>query len=362
METLTVDLKENSYKIHIGHGIIHDIHEIEQDLQYKHRSLAIISDEGVAKNQKDFLDALFKECPRLILPAGECSKSIQTLEEVYEFLADQKLDRKSVLFAVGGGVIGDLTGFAAATFMRGIDFYQIPTTLLGMIDSSIGGKTGINLKEGKNMVGAFHQPKAIFIDIDCLNTLPKKQFTAGMAEIIKYGLLGDKELFEYLEKDSVVTSTSESLPNIIKKSCAIKAAIVSSDEKDITGRRAILNLGHTFAHAIENVAGYGEYLHGEAVAIGLICAARLSEILGHLDEDNLKRIKTTIEKYDLPTQLKKPLPINELIETMRHDKKTIAGELNFIVMKKIGEAQEHKRIDEKWLHVILREVGASAES
>jgi len=358
METVPVSLNENSYEILIGYGLIQEIQKLQQDLQYQHRRSVIVTDNNVAEHQKTFLDSLFKEVPRHPIPAGEENKNIDTLSKIYDFLAESKLSRAGALFAFGGGVVGDIAGFAAATYMRGIDFYQIPTTLLAMVDSSIGGKSAINLKAGKNLVGAFHQPKKVFIDLNCLKSLPQREFASGMAEIIKHALIADEGLCSVIESNKPFSPEDKELLPIIKKSCEIKAKIVCEDERDVSGRRALLNLGHTFAHAIEAVAGYDKYSHGEAVAIGLVMAARLSEILGYISEEELARIRSCIEKYGLPTKLRSPLKIKSLIDRMRYDKKSAAGELTFIIIEKPGKATVINDVDEKWVNLILKESGA----
>ncbi|HRJ48461.1 MAG TPA: 3-dehydroquinate synthase family protein, partial [Opitutaceae bacterium] len=260
--------------------------------------MAVLTDAHLRAVQGKALGEMFGEAPMLAVEAGENAKSITTLGRVLEFLAEQRLDRGGVLFAVGGGVIGDLGGFAAASYLRGIGFYQVPTTLLAMVDSSVGGKTGINLDAGKNLAGAFHQPRGVFIATDLLRTLPAREFAAGMAEVIKYGLLGDAELFAQLER-RLLTVDSPGLAEVIRRCCALKARIVEADERELAqeGGRALLNLGHTFGHAIEQVAGYGTYLHGEAVAIGLNAAAQLSVKLGALPPADAPRIEAVLAAH-----------------------------------------------------------------
>jgi 3-dehydroquinate synthase len=263
------------------------------------------------------------------------------------------------LFAVGGGVIGDLGGFVAASYLRGIDFFQIPTTLLSMVDSSVGGKTGINLKAGKNLVGAFHQPKAVFIATGMLATLPPREFAAGMAEVIKAGLLGDAALFDQLERAPLTVASAE-LAEAIRTCCALKARIVEADERELAkeGGRALLNLGHTFGHAIEQVTGYGVYLHGEAVAVGLAGAARLSARLGFLNETEVSRIERVLTAHALPTRLREPLPLGKLMATMARDKKVRDGLPRFVVLKKLGEAATQAGIAPALVETVWRELGA----
>lgn len=357
MPTIHLELEDKSYNILIGTDIRKDIQKTLQELEYKKHSILIVTDQNIEKTYKSFLNDIFGITPRFVIPAGETNKSIKTLEACYEFLVSNHIERSSVIFAIGGGVVGDLAGFVAATYMRGIEYYQIPTSLLAMVDSSVGGKTSVNLESGKNLVGAFYQPKGVFIDTDFLKTLPPREFISGMAEVIKCALIADKELFEYLESAPVLTPKSPEVVGIIEKCCRIKAGIVKDDEKELKGKRVLLNLGHTFGHAIEQATGYGEYLHGEAVSIGLVMAARLSELLGYIDEPQVKRIKTLIEKYGLPTTLKKPINIEKLSKAIHRDKKIEAGVLHFIVLDEIGEAHENKQVKENLLHVLWLEVG-----
>lgn len=360
MALIPVELGDRSYKILIGANFRHEIQKVLEGLVDKKRYVVVITDENIASAQRVFFEETFDryECPRVMLIPGEKHKSIRALEESYNSLADHGVDRTSVIFAVGGGVVGDVGGFIASTYMRGIDYYQIPTTFLAMIDSSIGGKTGINLRAGKNLVGSFYQPKGVLIDTDFLKTLPAREFGSGMAEVIKYALLADEDFFNELEKNDPVSANSPQIISLIQKACQIKVGIIQEDERDQKGKRALLNLGHTFGHAIEAAAGYGEYLHGEAVSIGLIMAARLSELLGYLGERELMRIKSVVEKYGLPTKLKTPISIFKLNEAMHHDKKIETGRLHFVLLKAIGEAYKDKNINKELLYPLWREMGA----
>jgi 3-dehydroquinate synthase len=330
-----------------------------QGFNTKGGRIAVLTDTQVQAAQSGALREMFGEVATFAAEPGESAKSISTLGRVLEFLAEQRLDRGGVLFAVGGGVIGDLGGFAAATYLRGIDFYQVPTTLLAMVDSSVGGKTGINLAAGKNLAGAFHQPRGVFIATDLLRTLPPREFAAGMAEVIKYGLLGDAELFALLESHPLSVHSPE-LADVIRTCCAIKARIVEADERELAkdGGRALLNLGHTFAHAIEQVAGYGHYLHGEAVAIGLGAAARLSAKLGSVSTAEVARIEAVLQAHALPVRLKEPLPLNALLAAMARDKKVRAGLPRFVVLNKIGEAATRDGVEQSLAEDCFREVGA----
>jgi len=353
-ETLQVELAERSYPIHFSGS--HDLLKAEvHKLREAGRSVRAISDARVLDAQPDYLpQAGFADSEILSLPPGETSKSVDSFSQALSYLAGQACNRDCALFAFGGGVIGDLAGYVAASYLRGVDFYQIPTTLLSMVDSSVGGKTGINLPEGKNLVGAFWQPRAVYIETALLQSLPPREFAAGMAEVIKYGMLADAELLGHLEAYAGLNPDAPELPDVVRRCCAIKARIVADDEKETagTGGRALLNLGHTFAHAIENVAGYGEYLHGEAVAIGLVLATRLSVELGLLRTKEIERVETLLAAYQLPTRLRKPLETDQLMLAMQRDKKTRGGKLRFVSMKALGEAITSDEVDPKLIEEI----------
>lgn len=359
-EIVTVNLRERSYPITLGRGLQRDVRaEVDRRLRAGGR-IAVLTDANVAGRQCEALAAMFGEAPGCTIEAGEGAKSIDGLGRVLEFLASHRVDRTGALFAVGGGVVGDLGGFAAASYLRGIDFIQVPTTLLAMVDSSVGGKTGINLAAGKNLAGAFHQPRGVFIDTDFLATLPPREFAAGMAEVIKYGLLGDAVLFAQLEHGPL-TATSADLPDVIRRCCALKARIVESDERELAaeGGRALLNLGHTFGHAIEQVAGYGTYLHGEAIAIGLCAAAQLSEKLGLVSALDAARVATVVAAHALPIRLRAPLSVKSLMSAATQDKKNRAGVPRFVVLRKIGEAATRSDgITPALVEACFREVGA----
>ncbi len=360
VDTLTVSLGNRSYPIHVGRSLAALIAgQVEKDLS-EGRKVAVITDASVAAAQAGFLQAAFGDVPVLSLPSGESTKAFSQLEKCCDFLAESGLDRSGRVFAVGGGVIGDLAGFAAASFFRGIGFYQVPTTLLAMVDSSVGGKTGINLTCGKNLVGAFHQPLAVFADLDTLKTLPPREFSAGMAEVIKHGLLADVELFDDLVALERLTPESPEMGPIVRRNCAIKAGVVSADEKEQSkiGGRALLNLGHTFGHAIEAVAGYGSYLHGEAIAIGLVLACRFSVDLGLVDASVPEQAAALIRKYDLPVELAQPLSLNKLLAAARKDKKARAGKLRYVAIKQIGNAITVEDVDEQQVVPLWKGVGA----
>lgn len=358
--SVKVELGDRSYNIWIGRDAGLGVLETAQALVADDRRCAFVVDAGFGDKQASFVSNMRDVAPVLELPAGETTKSLPEIGRVYDFLAEHRLDRSSCLFAVGGGVIGDLGGFAAASYLRGIDFYQVPTTLLSMVDSSVGGKTGINIAAGKNLVGAFFQPQGVFSSTGFLTTLPKRDFNSGMAEIIKHGMLYDLALFERLEALDVLHAEHEALPGIIKRNCEIKAAVVKADEKEqaASGGRALLNLGHTFGHAIENIAGYGEYMHGEAIGIGLVMAGELSRCLGDLTEVDVERISTLVGRY-LPTRLETPLAAGDLITAMQRDKKVHRGTLRFVGMKSIGQAYTIPAVESGRVHEVLCKYGAS---
>lgn len=363
LESLEVSLGERSYPIHIGRDLGEALRgRIEED-RAEGRQLAVITDANVSRQQGEFLHAVFGELPVLVLPAGESTKAFKHLENCCNFLAEVGIDRGGRLFAVGGGVIGDLAGFAAASFFRGIGFYQVPTTLLAMVDSSVGGKTGINLAAGKNLVGAFHQPLSVYADVDSLLTLPAREFNAGMAEVIKHGLLADRELFVTLESGGRLTAASDGLAGVVRRNCAIKSGVVSADEREESARggRALLNLGHTFGHAIEAVAGYGTYLHGEAISIGLVLACRLSERLGKVPASVPERAAALLARYDLPVELRTPLPVEQLLAAARKDKKSRAGRLRYVALEEIGRAFTVEGVTEEMISELWVGGGASSK-
>lgn len=358
-DTLAVNLNERSYEISIAQEQSAALREIVTQLRAAGRNIVVITDVNLAKHQPDFLEQAVGDAPRLVFEAGESTKSLESLGLAWDFLAAQRVDRSGVVIAVGGGVIGDLAGFVAASWLRGVDFYQVPTTLLAMVDSSVGGKTGINLAAGKNLVGAFHQPRGVFIATGLLNSLPPREFAAGMAEVIKYGLLGDAALFARLEK-SPLTVDSADLPQVIKRCCAIKAGIVQADERETAkeGGRALLNLGHTFGHAIEQVSGYGVYLHGEAVAIGLVAAAQLSQKLGHVSQSDAARIETVLQAHHLPVRLRESLAVGELMAAAARDKKVRAGLPRFVIMQALGTAVTRDGIEPALVRDCFAGIGA----
>lgn len=363
--SLRVNLGERSYDLFFGSGLMTQARAALDAARAAGKKVALVTDANLAAAQGAALDSLAGpegsegSLARLVVPAGEGTKCLREYGRVLDFLAANRLDRGSLLVAAGGGVIGDLAGFAAASYLRGIPFIQIPTTLLAMVDSSVGGKTGINLDAGKNLVGAFHQPHSVYIDTALLATLPPREFAAGMAEVIKYGLLGDAELFARLER-APLTLASDDLAAVVRRCCALKARVVEADERETAaeGGRALLNLGHTFGHAVEQVTGYGAYLHGEAVAVGLCAAARLSRKLGYIGAAEVARVDAVVAAHALPTRLREPLPLAPLMAAMARDKKVRAGGLRFVVLKSLGDSATQGGIDPALAEASFREVGA----
>ena len=289
---------------------------------------------------------------------GEAEKNLQVYQQTMDFLLAARHNRSTCLIALGGGVVGDLCGFVAATFQRGVDFVQIPTTLLAQVDSSVGGKTAVNHPQGKNMIGAFHQPLAVLADTATLGTLPSREYAAGLAEVVKYGVIEDAAFFEFLEQhsDDLLAKDGAVLSQVILRCCAIKAEVVSADERE-SGRRAILNYGHTFGHGIEKLCGYGQWLHGEAVAIGMVMAARLSVAVAGLDESVVMRLTALLRRLGLPTALdqasRKVATIEAMMDVMGLDKKVVDGRLRFIVASQLGQVQVRDDIDAAVLRNVL---------
>ena len=340
MRTLTVDIKDQPYPIHIGAGLLDRADLITPHLAQKR--VAIVTNTTVgplySARLRAALAAFGVESFEIVLPDGEIHKNWQTLTQIFDQLIEKRCERKTTLIALGGGVVGDMTGFAAATYQRGVPYIQIPTTLLAQVDSAVGGKTAINHPQGKNMIGAFYQPKLVLADTELLNTLPKREFSAGMAEVIKYGLIRDLPFFEWLEGniEKIMARDRDALVHAIYESCRNKAEVVADDEKE-TGIRAILNFGHTFGHAIETATNYREYLHGEAVAIGVVLAAELSRGLGYLSVHDCERIKKVLAAVRLPIDAPN-LGVDKFLELMSADKKVDAGKIHFVLLHRIGGA------------------------
>jgi 3-dehydroquinate synthase len=341
METLRVSLGERSYQIHVGPGLLAQAGALLAPMLPQPR-VVILTNPVVAAHWLVPLRASLSTAgiasESIVVPDGEAFKSWSTLHDVLTRLLEQKAERATTLIALGGGVVGDLTGFAAAIYQRGIPFVQVPTTLLAQVDSSVGGKTGINHPLGKNMIGAFHQPRAVLIDTDCLTTLPDRELAAGLAEVIKTAAIRDRVFFEWLEENVERLTAREpaALVQAVTQSCRVKAAVVAADERE-RGERALLNFGHTFGHAIETGVGYGEWLHGEAVAAGMVLAARLSERMGFIAGAEVRRLRTLLERARLPVEAPR-LGADRYLELMRHDKKVASGKIRFVLLRGIGDA------------------------
>lgn len=342
MEKIRVELGERSYDIHVGSDMSGRLAETIKDFQFSR--VALISNPTVYGLYGGTLLKSLEESglavSSVIIPDGEGYKDLLWAYYIYGELLKRKLDRASAIIALGGGVVGDIAGFVASTYMRGISLVQAPTTLLAQVDSSVGGKTGVNHPLGKNMIGAFYQPRLVWTDVNTLRTLPKSEFLAGMAEVIKYGVIWDEGLFRFLEenRNKILELEKNALTHIIKRSCEIKADVVSKDERE-GGLRAVLNYGHTIGHAIETVTGYTTYIHGESVAIGMYIAARLAFLLGMMDKGAVERIRSLIVSYELPAEVPSDLKPEELFSSMQLDKKSVAGKLRFVLPEKIGSVK-----------------------
>lgn len=340
METLTVALGERSYPIHVGRALLGSAQLFLPHL--RQAKAAIVTNTTVAalylRRVAEPLQRAGVEVVEIVLPDGEQFKDWPTLNLIFDALLQRRCERSTTLIALGGGVVGDITGFAAACYQRGIPFIQVPTTLLAQVDSSVGGKTAINHPSGKNMIGAFYQPKMVLADTDTLNTLPDRELSAGLAEVIKYGLIRDLPFLEWLELNigRLLAREPQALAEAICRSCINKAQVVAADERE-AGERALLNLGHTFGHAIETGVGYGEWLHGEAVAAGIMMAAQLSARLEWLGTDEVKRIERLLLRAALPAY-GPPLPVDRYLDLMQHDKKVQNGKLRLVLLKGLGEA------------------------
>lgn len=339
LQKVDVKLKEKSYPIYIGENLFADTELFTQHVLSK--QVMIATDETVALLYLSLIEKMFsdKQCNTIILPNGEAYKTMVQLNLILDALAENHCHRDTTIVALGGGVVGDTAGFAAACYQRGIPFIQIPTTLLAQVDASIGGKTSVNHSMGKNLIGAFHQPKAVFINIDTLTTLPEREFNAGIAEIIKAGLIKDATFFKLLENNmpKLLQRDTNFVISIIKRACEIKRDIVIADEKELTGVREVLNFGHTFAHAIEKMIGYGKWLHGEVVATGLVLATTLSQHKGWIKEDDVARVEKLLQSIPLPTQLPSNIKYDTLIAAMMMDKKIVANRLRLVLLKGIGQ-------------------------
>ena len=355
MSTLRLDLPGGGYPIHVGAGLLGSTDLLRAPVSGDR--VAIVTNEIVAPLYLARLtEALASFDPAVvILPDGETQKALDTIDRVVGQLLQARCDRATTIFALGGGVVGDITGFAAAVYQRGVPFVQVPTTLLSQVDSSVGGKTGVNHALGKNMIGCFYQPKAVIIDTATLATLPDRELSAGLAEIIKYGAIGNREFLGWLEQnmEALMRRDPRALAHAIETSCRDKARVVMADERE-AGVRALLNFGHTFGHAIEGAMGYGRWLHGEAVAVGMLMAARLSERLGWLPADEGERLRALIERAHLPLAPPAIAP-QRFLELMAVDKKATRGRTRFVLLRALGEAFLTDDVPEDALMALLSE-------
>ena len=341
MHSLHVDLGDRSYPILIGSGLLKKSTYLQKSI--RGRQVLVVTNETIAPLYLEtLLESLsgFDKVDTVQLPDGEAFKTLDTVNRIFDTLLTARHDRSTTIVALGGGVIGDMSGFAAACYQRGVDFVQVPTTLLSQVDSSVGGKTGVNHPLGKNMIGAFYQPQLVLIDIDTLNTLPDRELSAGIAEVIKYGMICDAEFFQWLEQnmDALLARDPQALAYAVERSCADKAAVVAEDERE-SGRRAILNFGHTFGHAIEAVQGYGNWLHGEAVAAGMVMAAELSRLRGWIGQQEVDRLRVLLSKASMPQQSPADMTVDDYLQAMSVDKKVQDGKLRLVLLAALGDAQ-----------------------
>jgi 3-dehydroquinate synthase len=356
MQTLHVDLADRSYPIWIGQGLLNTgaylLHPYISGQQ-----VLIVSNPTVAAHylaQTQQLLSAAKQLDVCLLPDGEAYKTLDNINAIISVLLEKQHHRRTHLVALGGGVTGDMTGFAAACYQRGVPFLQIPTTLLSQVDSSVGGKTGVNHALGKNMIGAFHQPSAVLMDVDVLKTLPRRELVAGLAEVIKYGLMADADFFVWLEQhaDDLLALQSAALIHAIYRSCAIKAQVVSRDERE-SNVRATLNFGHTFGHALETLLGYGHWLHGEAVGLGMLMAVDLSARMGWVEVALVSRLENLLDRLQLPRFFSRNISVSEMLQSMQLDKKNQNGKLRLVLLKNLGEAVVTDDFDDSLLDLVL---------
>ena len=359
LQTVHVDLGSRSYQIAIGEQILAQTADITKSwfrcLAGETLKCLIVTDTNVLQPHANAVRERLAKAGATVkvvcVKAGEGSKSLQETSELYDELVEFQADRQTIVIAVGGGVVGDLAGFVAATYARGLRFLQVPTTLLAMVDSSVGGKTGINHPTGKNLIGAFHQPVGVLIDTAAMTTLPDREYRSGMAEVVKYGVIMDEHFFEYLERHTKELNQRKPdvVAHVVRRSCELKAEVVRQDERETSGVRAILNYGHTYAHAFEALAGYGKLLHGEAVAMGMICGSRLALALNRISDDEMHRQKQLLTQLHLPTFVPADLLAqkDKIIDRMLLDKKTVSGDLKFVLPDRIGHVDTIGGISQK---------------
>ena len=351
MEKVLVDLGAASYEIFIGEKILGGVKNF-------------VTGKALLVTQKNILDVCAEKFPWevALIPDGETSKSLSEAEKLFTRMIEAGLDRKSVVIALGGGVVGDLAGFAAATFMRGINLIQIPTTLLAQVDSSVGGKTAVNHALGKNLIGAFHQPRAVFIDLKFLEHLPEREIKSGLGEVVKYGVISDEKFFSFLEDNAekILQRDLKTLAHVVKRSCEIKAAVVAADERE-AGLRRILNFGHTMAHAIEEQTAYKKFRHGEAVAVGMVAAARISHALGKTSAENVRRLENLLRRFDMQTTCA-GLDADKLYAVTFRDKKTVGGVVNWVLMKNFGDVEICREVSASVVKKVFGELCAAENS
>lgn len=358
MHTVRVDLGPRSYDIALSTADPHGVGPFARRCLPRSRLALVVCDEHTRPHGRGVEAALQAAdfTTRLgVVPAGEASKSLSYAASLYDALYDSAADRQTAVVAVGGGVVGDLAGFAAATYNRGLPLLMVPTTLLAMVDSSVGGKVGVNHPKGKNLIGAFHQPAGVWIDTGFLTTLPEREFLSGLAEVVKYGVILDAEFFASLESNAAAVRAREPsvLVPVIARCCRLKADVVEKDEREETGLRAVLNYGHTFAHAFETVGGYGGWLHGEAVAAGMVCASRLAERHGLIGPELTDRQRKLLDAFGLPTAPNPAWPIDDMVGVMRRDKKATGGRMRFILPKTLGAVALYDDVPESLVREVL---------
>jgi 3-dehydroquinate synthase len=354
MDTINLDLGSRSYPIYIGRGLLGDPDLLPSMIAGE--QVFIVTNETVAPLYREKVEAILKDfqVDGIDLPDGEEFKNLEILNTIFTALLKRRYDRSATLVALGGGVVGDTAGFAAASYLRGIGLIQVPTSLLAQVDSSVGGKTAVNHPAGKNMIGAFYQPNGVVVDLDTLATLPRREYLSGLGEVIKHGCLWDEEFFQWLEThiESILKLESEKLAYLVRRNCEIKSEVVAADETE-SGIRTLLNLGHTFGHAIETVIGYGQWLHGEAVAVGMIMAADLSARLGMLEVGACRRVKQLVERAGLPCAPPE-IAVSKFMDAMQLDKKNRGGRIRFVLLERVGRAVITGDVDEAALKETLQ--------
>ena len=361
MQSVRVNLGQRSYDIRFAGGLGSFADFVRFSVPRARQAL-IVADPHTAPHAervRDAIHAIGIRSDTVLVPSGEATKSLEQFSKLLDALADVPADRQTPVFAVGGGVVGDLAGFAAASYNRGLPLVMVPTTLLAMVDSSVGGKTGINHAKGKNLIGAFYQPAGVWIDPAFLDSLPDREFQSGLAEVVKYGVIMDTEFFEWQEANAqrILARDPATIEYLVARSCRLKADVVEQDEREETGLRAILNYGHTFAHAFETLGGYGAWLHGEAVAAGMVCASRLAERLGRIEVIVTERQIRLLAEFGLPVKPKPEWPADLLIDVMRRDKKASAGKLRFVLPTKLGHVELVDDVPEESVRRVLAELG-----